>query len=215
MPCALIAAASSAFIGRKAAQTLYYAAQQADRIGLPLTVFVTINFALSECAVTECVDAFHRLRNQFFRKWLSRRMEHAPQPTDAHCFENTSHGIPIDTLDDERHNIHLHWAVHIPAALEHEFSLLLPVWLKNVTAGDAASNAVDIRPITDPDGVLLYMRKGVNPTYARLYCYGQISDQGIVYGRRSGTSRNLGPAARRRADGHLGIKRQLPRKASR
>jgi len=51
-----------------------------------------------------------------------------------------------------------------------------------------------------PIGAGRYMMKGINPAYAA--CFGiRHEPQGIVYGKRSGTSTNLGATAKKKLRG--------------
>lgn len=90
----------------------------------------------------------------------------------------------------------MHWLVHIPRGLVREFESVLPVWL-TATVGDFDSSAVLHRPIYNITGAKRYLLKGMDPHFARLWQINPV-DQGKVIGKRSGFSRNLGPAARSR-----------------
>jgi hypothetical protein len=59
-------------VGLKAAQTLYYAEEQAEHIGFPLNVSITINFALLRVGLSKAGTVFGRLRNLRFAKWVTR-----------------------------------------------------------------------------------------------------------------------------------------------
>src|SRR5690606_41187226 len=63
----------STFIGAKAAQSVYYAiGEQAERIGLPLTQHVTINFRLTDIYPAKAVEVFTAIRRDRFDKWARR-----------------------------------------------------------------------------------------------------------------------------------------------
>jgi hypothetical protein len=64
---------TSTHIGGKAAQTLYYAVgEQAARIGWPLTILVTINYAATSLGPRLAPAAFQKLRQNYFNKWIKR-----------------------------------------------------------------------------------------------------------------------------------------------
>lgn len=93
----------------------------ADTIGHPLTHHVTINFGLTGISAEDAVAAFRNVRNRYI-KWARRprRGSHAFEPTFAYVFENVRDQSPIEA-QDSAHNVHAHWALHVPAARAHEF----------------------------------------------------------------------------------------------
>ena len=110
----------------------------------------------------------------------------------------------------DAHNVHVHWAVHIPADRFHDFENSLWAWVEATSGGIiGGAETIDVRPVHRTlNG---YLVKGTTPALATLYGPGQeAKPQGIIYGRRADTSRNLGPTARRALDRELGIRRQMP-----
>lgn len=175
-------------IGRKPAANIHHATRLADRIGCPLNQFVTINFSKTTCLSEDATGAFRNLLSDWFARWLRRhprnRKDH--RPTYVYTFEAAGGQIAV------------HWLVYIPRGLIREFWRLLPEWV-TVTAGTITSpTAIKHRRIYRVVGAKRYILKGMDPHFARLWKI-RPSPQGSIVGRRSGFSRNLGPAARRAA----------------
>jgi hypothetical protein len=108
------------------------------------------------------------------------------------------------------HNVHVNWVVHLPVERAHDFEHQIWEWVEARTGGiNGAAETIHIQPITTSLGG--YLIKGAQAKALTLYGRGQEpKPQGLIIGRRSATSRNLGPTARRALDLTLGIKRQLP-----
>lgn len=201
---------NTSYIGKKGAKTLYYAADVAKYIRLPLNHFITINFSETNIASLQINDAFLKLKRQLTR-WLLSSSKHKEiiEPTFAWVFENCINGEGCDDID-EYHNIHVHWAMHIPEGYEDEIFLKIILFLKKITViNERTVHLAD----TKNNSTLSYFLKGCNPDYINIY--GRDRDaiyQGIIPGnRRSGTTRNIGPKARKKMDKDLGIKRNFPK----
>jgi hypothetical protein len=112
-------------IGNKAAQTNYYAAQQAKHINYPLNYHVTINFSLTNIDPKEAAKCFAKMRGERFNKWASRPRKNAGKafpPTFVFAFENNKDGTAYMTLEQNNpHNVHVHWSLHIPPARFYDF----------------------------------------------------------------------------------------------
>lgn len=205
----------STIIGPKAAQTNYHAEGQADRIGLPFTHMVTINYSSTLIDPHRISEAFSRLRRLHFNKWATRPRQGAGsafQPTYAYAFENVRDGVPFLTMEPgDPHNVHVHWAVHIPADRLYDFEGRLWEWVAATTGGITDDGVIDIT--ASHDGSMGgYLVKGASPAIVKMYGRGRAAEpQGIIYGRRADTSRNIGPTKRRALDRELGIKRQMPK----
>lgn len=206
-------------IGAKAAQTNYYAEVQAQRIGLPLTHMVTIMYGHTNVDPRRATAAFSDLRRCHFNKWARRPRKGAGPavaPTYAYAFENVRDHRPFLTIEPgDPHNVHVHWAVHIPPARLHDFENNVWRWVEATTGGiTGGDETIHITRIKEQlNG---YLVKGTSAGLAELYGYGQeASEQGIIIGRRADTSRNIGPNARRTLDRELGILRQMPYKGDR
>jgi hypothetical protein len=204
----------STAIGSKAAQTSYYAEEQARRIGLPFTHMVTINYAGTSIDPREATASFSRLRRSHYNKWAMRPGKHsgvAYAPTYAFAFENVRDGHAFMTMEPgDPHNVHVHWAVHIPPQRLADFERRLWGWVE-ATAGLITGGAETIHLARSNAHLGGYLVKGASPATAEFYARGRAATpQGMIIGRRADTSRNLGPTARRALDRELGIRRQIP-----
>lgn len=202
-------------IGFKGTQTLYYAQRQADNIGLPLNTLVTINFSLTTIAPWEAVPAFARWRKNHFGKWAKRPQKGHGQPFDptyAYWFENKKDDEVYDEIGPGLpHNVHVQMYAHIPAERFFQFHGRAFEWLDFISDDLSADGAVQIDRVTFDNGVMKYGRKGAGKAAAERYGAADIrSPQGAIIGRRTGTSVNLGPTARRATDKRLGIVRRMP-----
>lgn len=202
-------------IGFKGTQSLYYSEQQAKRIGLPLNTLVVINFRHTDIPAPEAVAAFERWRSRHFTKWARRPQRGKGKgfaPTYAYAFENKrgdevydqiGHGLP--------HNVHVMVYMHIPADRLFDFRGKAVEWLDFIAGSLCAANAVKIERVEIDRGVAPYLRKGANRFAAPRYGVSHIqSPQGAIVGRRTGTSLNIGPKARRALDRDLGVIRKVP-----
>lgn len=176
-------------IGRKPASNLWHAFNVARQIGRPFTHFVTVNFHHTNCIPEVVSSQFRRALDAFFGPWWRRppKQQQSGKPGPyafAWVVENTS-GHPA-----------VHWAVHLPRQRLADFMTRLPRWIATVADGITSPEAIDVRPIRNP-GVRRYMLKGADPAYAA-FCKIDPVPQGEVIGKRSGFSRSVGPAARRR-----------------
>lgn len=196
-------------VGPKAAQTLYYAEEQADRIGLPINISITLNMALLGVTPQTAAEVFQKLRNQRFSPWVRRDKRQGCIPTYTYGFENSRDDVPF-TDPHGPHNIHVHWAVHVPHRRHVAFEGELHRWIDEIAGSKKwPSQALRIKPVTSPGSVCQYPIKGASQAVAEHYGVAkeQVKAQGIVMGKRTGTSTNLGPAARRALDKKMKINR--------
>lgn len=206
------------WVGHKGAQTLYYAEQQAVRIGYPLNWSITINFSQLGMAPENAGRVFARIRSQRFAPWIRRPSKsaqtHAAPPTYSYGFENCRDGRALGVEGGE-HNIHVHWAVHVPPQRQRHLEGLLHRWITHIVGDpDWSIDALHLAPITRSGDVARYPTKGARPATARHFGVPdeKIAPQGIIIGQRTGTSRNIGPSARLRLDRKLGICRKANRR---
>lgn len=200
-------------LGQKSAQSIYYAFEHAERIGLPLNLHVTINFAATSCASENVPAAFAALRRIHLKRWLARQ-----RPKLAHTavwvFENVRDKVAIHDLEPGgAHNLHAHWVVHMPAQLRHDFEQHVFAWVEKVTGGIVDPAAVV--KFTDPPASAMrpYVLKGCTEQWAKIYG-ATAEDQGLVVGGlRGNTSANLRRSKRVALDRKLGIRRQIPSRA--
>lgn len=205
------------WVGQKGAQTLYYAEQQATRIGYPLNWSITINFSQLGVIPRDAGQAFAKIRNQRFAPWVRRPSKaaqmHAAPPTYSYGFENCRDGQALE-VDGEDHNIHVHWTVHVPFRRQQHLEGMLHRWITQITRDpDWPVKALHLVPITQTGATARYPTKGARPETAKHFGVPEdkIAPQGIIIGQRTGTSRNIGPSARIRLDRRLGVSRKANR----
>lgn len=204
-------------VGPKAAQTLYYAEEQASRIGLPINISITLNLALLGISPHDAAKTFQKLRNQRFAPWVRRDKRQGCIPTYTYGFENSRDGVPFTDLHGP-HNIHVHWAVHVPHRRHIAFEGELYRWVDEIAVSrEWPSQALLIKPVTDPGNVCRYPIKGATKAVAEHYGVAdeQVKAQGVVIGKRTGTTTNLGPTARRSLDKKMKINRRANMAAGR
>lgn len=175
-------------INRRQADTFFGAVDFADMLGRTPNFFVTLNFGYTSCKPSNVGAAFRHLRKNRFGRWLryhSRRINDPMPPHDRWNIEDKN-GYP-----------HVHWAVFVPEALEKAFRAQLPKWLADVAGEIACETAIHIDSIYASHSLGRYQMKGLQPHVARQY-HVRSQPQGVVFGKRCGVSRALGPAERRR-----------------
>jgi len=201
-------------IGRRGAQTLYYAAETAEKIGLPLNTWVTINFKETKADPKDATKIFAKIR-QRFQKWATRSSKKRPKTFEtawAFAFENAANGKHFETLNqNDNHNIHVHWAVHIPASRRHEFENYFFDLVDKVSGGIINEKTAVKFDDTFRNQNLSYLNKGTKKQFIKTYGRGRKAEpQGIILGRRSDVSRNIGPKVRRALDKKHKIVRHIP-----
>jgi len=202
----------SLHLGKKAAKTLYYAVgEQAERIGQPLTHLITINFSMTAVEPQNAAKAFQKLRLSYFNKWATRPCRGggtAFTPAYAYCFENERDGVAFEIIEPGApHNVHVHWLAHIPPARLHDFEMRVWGWLDAIGGQVSPAGAIKIDPIFHEKGLRRYVLKGTGQPWAARFG-AAYAPQGLIIGRRSGTSINLGRSARLALDRQLGIRRK-------
>jgi hypothetical protein len=84
--------------------------------------------------------------------------------------------------------------LYIAPAQQHKFRDALDKWLMHLlNRKQMPKGAVDVRPAYNPEGLKLYLAKGIDPALGKQRNIHPVPS-GMVSKRRSGTSRNLGPA---------------------
>lgn len=91
----------------------------------------------------------------------------------------------------------VHCAIHIPRELVREFRRTLPHRIATTAGGPVPHNTVKHRPIYNVTGLKRYMLKDMDAHFAPSWKIRPVP-QGLVIGKRSDFSRNLGPTARAR-----------------
>jgi hypothetical protein len=176
----------SHFIRRKPASNLHHATKYAAKIGCPLNTFVTINFAELGIDEKDVSSQFQKMVGQRFAPWLRRTAanNNGIRPTYVWSLEAASKRPAV------------HWMLHLPKSLISIFNKKLDRWVSQISSGDVSPQAIKTEKVNNDVGLKRYLLKGTDPQYA--VCIGiRPTDQGIVIGKRSGFSRNLGPVARK------------------
>lgn len=177
-------------IGRKSGASLLHSVRTAQQVwGRPLNYVVVINFwQLDEDADT-IFRAFADLREKWFAAWSRtkpRLGRYAGQkrngtPTYAYVHEATK-DLP-----------HTHWMVHVQPGNELEFQCKLTNWLKKrYDLKELPPGALHISKVWNPEGLKLYLAKGLDPHFAAMWRI-RSEDTGRIAFRRADVSRNLGP----------------------
>jgi hypothetical protein len=179
----------SHYIRRKVASNVHHAIRIAEALGKPLNLFVTINFAMTGCRPDEASATFRKMLSTRFGHWSRRPGRGSRQggcpPTFVWVME-AGGGVQC-----------AHWLVHVPTSRSADFRARVVRWAEALAGPIHAGGAIDIRPARTPKGAGRYMLKGTDPAYAAFYGV-DFKDQGLVHGKRAGTSQNLGPAAKKR-----------------
>jgi hypothetical protein len=175
-------------IGWRQAQNLREAIHYADKrlidIGRPLNTFATINFGHIACAPEVVSEIFEKLRDNHFVRWLR--------------YGTSYLSYYVWVIENAGGHTHVHWVLHLPKSLRAAFEIKLAEWLARVAGTiTCRESAVNIETVTSLRGLGLYLLKGMDPRYAAR-CGVTSVPQGLVYGKRCGVSKSLGPASRAR-----------------
>jgi hypothetical protein len=176
---------SSRHINPVPAVNIHHASRFAQRVGHPLNTMVTVNITELE-AERQASRLFRKLLTQRFAPWLRRSptLRARTAPTYVWTLENTAATTAV------------HWLVHIPKGATRVFAAKLAAWFEGLSGKPPLSRTIQVKKVYNLIGARRYLLKGVNPAWAS-HLGVRPSDQGVVNGKRSGFSRNLGPAARK------------------
>jgi hypothetical protein len=175
-------------INEKPSKNFHHAIRLAKSVCLPLNRMVTVNFSHTSVPPEQTDRSFRTIRAAF-GKWARRPkqsnvMEAVP-PTYIWVIENPgSNG-----------HLHVHWAVHVPAARYKDFTKRLEKWVRDVAQDSYSNKVVHIRPVKNELGLERYLLKGLHKPLAKKYGI-RYRPQGFVTGKRIGHSKNLGPVER-------------------
>jgi hypothetical protein len=178
----------SGHINRVPASNIHHATRVAERWGTPLNRHVTLNFDSLGVHKNEASRVLQKMLAQRFAPWLRRSGKSRASIRPTYVW----------TLEAAGNVVSAHWAVHIPRGRLGDFKNKLAAWLREAAGSDAIGGAIKITPIYNITGLKRYILKGTIASYARL-CKITHVPQGKIVGKRSGFSKNLGPAARARA----------------
>jgi hypothetical protein len=174
-------------IRRQQATNIKPAIRLAEKRGVPLNRFVTINFTNLDCDESAVSYAFAEIRERFAR-WL--RSGAVRKGRKAAAF--------VWVIENGGGHLAAHWLVHVPEDRFADFQARLSGWVCKATGVAAIEGtALDIKRAGTPLGAGKYMMKGIDPAYADFYGITHVP-QGLVHGKRCGFSQSLGPAACRR-----------------
>ena len=180
------------FISKRQAQNLLDAAVFAYEQDRSLNLTISVN--LTKAGI--CGEARHFMQ-QFLKNmtdWLGRKTD---GPHYLWVLENPP-----------QRGLHVHIMVHWPGKHRDGLGKRLRKWLKRA-GGRYRARVLDyqnLRQPGDPDGTgygpnfVRYLLKGVDPASRRIYGQNlECEFQGVIKGKRSGTSESIGKAARARA----------------
>jgi len=178
----------SRHINRYPAVNIHHARRQAERTGVPLNWMVTINFGVAAVAPEDASSLLQKLIARRFAPWLRRSADN----------DNGLKPTYVWSLEAPHGSVSAHVLLHLPPRVIRKFRSRLLDWLEGLAGTAIPARAVDVRPIYNRVGVTRYILKGINPAWGNHLAVDPV-DQGEIVGKRSGFSRNLGPAARQRS----------------
>ena len=174
------------------ATNIIEAVEYAKSIGLPLVAHLTIHWAYTDVGDDSDGKLFAKFR-EGLDKWLRRQ---GIVFAAAWSRERMSRG--------QAEVVHCHLLFHLPVDYRTGARLLqveAAVYrlIKRHGRGYWAEEAIKLVIWPNPDGK--YLIKGGGPKVWKLFRLRKehCSLQGIIHGKRCGTTQNIGPAARRRA----------------
>ena len=179
----------SKYITLAQATNIIEAVDFAKLIGLPLVAHLTIHWAYTDVGDDPEGKLFAKVR-EGLDKWLKR---HGIMFTGAWCIERMSRG--------QAEAVHCHLLFHLPFEYRTKRKLQVEAaiyrLIKRHGKGYWAEQVIDLRIHDNPDGK--YLIKGGGPKVWKLFRLRKEHRrlQGIIHGKRCGTTQNLGPAARR------------------
>jgi hypothetical protein len=181
----------SQFIDHRQSLNIQRAVSHAEKVGHPLNTAVTLNVGHMECDLEEISAMFEKLRDNHFTKWLRdiAKRHRKPEWTPAYY---------VWAIEGTRGHPNIHWLVHVPNEIKSVFPQKLEKWLTRLAGPlSIGQKPIFMRDAYDPMGWALYLLKGTQPAYGPKYRI-KTSPQGLVYGKRAGVSKSLGPTARAR-----------------
>jgi hypothetical protein len=103
--------------------------------------------------------------------------------------------INVWATENQGGDTHVHWVVHVPKSLRKAFHAKVPEWLGRVAGSiRCRESAINVKPVSNLRTLARYLLKGMDSRYAPRYSV-RHEPQGLVYGKRCGFSKSLGPAA--------------------
>ena len=175
----------SRFINRKPAANFHHAVRAAELKGYPLNLLVSINLGCTGAAadLPAAASICQKLRDKF-TKWATR-----PPVNQA---RSKFPGTFVWVLEKPSLHVNFHWLLHVPVSKQREFKERLYSWVASLAGGILDEAAIDVKAAPKPKGAGKYMLKGMHPSWAQHFDI-EFGDQGEIFGKRSGYSRNIGP----------------------
>lgn len=175
-------------VARRSAENVLHSIRFARDLNQPFNRFVTIDFSSLGIEEEAAGPLFIKLRQCVSRWW---RYERKKNPALPELFHNYCHANPAGRR-------HVHWLLSVPDDMTAAFDKTVEDRLLKLTQLDALGDALHMQKATAPGNAGKYMMKGIDPMFAG-YLHIQHVDEGVVTGRRTGVSRNIGRTARSRA----------------
>lgn len=199
------------YLKYKALQTIWYASEQANRIGCELNTHLTINGKL--------LGLTPYTMESFTTKLLKALKRHAKDVLKLNSefvylviMENHQNNLIYESLDETDHNIHAHIFAHASQKNKKAFIKALYSRIEKVIQKKLPEGAIDIK---NHDNARYGLKGGEEAELKKLGVWEKVKDkaspQGAVYGRRSWCSPKLGPTIRRKLDNEKKINRKLNR----
>jgi hypothetical protein len=175
-------------INRCPAVNIHHARRFATSNDVEFNLMVTINFGLAGLSAEAASGTLQKLMNQRFAPWLRRSAQN----------DNDLRPTYVWTLEAPHGVVSAHLLLHLPPVMSKGFRERLIGWVAGLAGAAIPTRTVDVRPIRSVVGATRYILKGIKEGWAS-HLGIRPSFQGEIVGKRSGFSRNLGPAARRRS----------------
>ena len=176
-------------IGRRAAENALHGIRFAAEQGRPLNTQVTISFIELGIDDTEAGTIFQAFQGRVGRWWAYQRDDKGRDLGPLMGVH--SHANPAGSR-------HVDWLTHVPPEALPDFRAVLKNRLQKLTGRIDLGDALHIQTIDTPGSLAKYIFRGIDPAYAA-YLHIEAANEGLVSGRRTGASRAISRAARRRA----------------
>ena len=179
----------SSHIGRRPAENALHAIRFATAVDRPINLSVCINFETLGVSEDQAGKMFRVLRTNIVRWWKYQRVGKGRDVGEV--FDYHAHANPCGSR-------HVHWQINVPDFLEQEFREAVESRLRSQIQRSDLGDALHFKPIPKPGSHALYVLRGIEPDYAD-YLHIRAANEGTVTGRRTGVSRAVSKAARKRA----------------
>jgi len=179
----------TSFVGRRAAENVFHAVRYADEMERPVNTAVCITFTSLIDDERSASELFKDLQARIGRWWRDQRIRKGRDigpMVSVHV-----HANPENTTR------HVHWLLHCPASIRAEFEEVVTKRLKKITGVFELGTNLHFSTVPRAGGKVKYILKGIEPEYAGHY-FIRAANEGDVTGRRSGVSRSIGRAARKK-----------------